>query len=293
MNEKFLVLRLNGSLNTWAVINSEYEILHTEERECNNVNLRIENLLIEYKKITDEMDIKFGVIKKVIICIPGSIDSKSGKLIKKSRWLSIPEGTNLGELFSSIINKEFYFVNDANASAIGSTIIGEAKDVRSSVYLINSTGVGLGLVINGEIIKGSNNLLGEIGKIEMSGTTIEANLSHRTIIGKSLLISDKDLSTYNDVFDLSKDDERIRELIDDWFKSLLKTIESIMWIYDPDLIEIESELLDNEYFNDKWLKESFSDLSESYGNGNTRIIKTGENSKILPLVGGLKLYLEH
>ncbi len=292
--KRFLTIRVNGSLINWAVINDEYEVLGVGEKEINNVNIKMDNLLWEYKKIIEQIDEQFGTIVDVLLCIPGAIDSESGKLVRKSRWLSIPEGTNLCELFKSKIDKNFYFINDANAAAIGSTIIGEAKNVTTSVYLINSTGVGLGLVINGKLILGSNNLLGEIGKLEMNGTTVETNLSYRTIMGKTMLITDEEIHDHNDVFRISKNDYRVENLINDWFKSFIRTVESIMLIYDPDLIQIESELLNQNHFSNEYLKEAFLNLTRDNEKTKTSIIKVGnsEKDKLLPLVGALKTYLE-
>lgn len=53
--------------------------------------------------------------------------------------------------------------NDANAAAIGEMIYGGAKGMRNFVMFTLGTGVGSGVVVNGELVYGSDGFAGEIG----------------------------------------------------------------------------------------------------------------------------------
>jgi predicted NBD/HSP70 family sugar kinase len=54
------------------------------------------------------------------------------------------------------------FENDVNLAAIGERARGHGQDVESFVYLWVGTGVGMGLVLNGELYRGSHGAAGEI-----------------------------------------------------------------------------------------------------------------------------------
>ena len=53
--------------------------------------------------------------------------------------------------------------NDANAAAIGEMIYGGAKGMQNFVMFTLGTGVGSGIVVNGELVYGSDGFAGEIG----------------------------------------------------------------------------------------------------------------------------------
>ena len=53
--------------------------------------------------------------------------------------------------------------NDANAAAIGEMIYGGAKDMKNFVMITLGTGLGSGLVVNGDLVYGSDGFAGEVG----------------------------------------------------------------------------------------------------------------------------------
>lgn len=65
-------------------------------------------------------------------------------------------GTNVG------------FENDVNLATMGERWMGLGKDVENFVYLHVGTGVGLGLVLNGELYRGAIGAAGEIGYLPLA-----------------------------------------------------------------------------------------------------------------------------
>ena len=59
--------------------------------------------------------------------------------------------------------KALALTNDANAAAIGEMIYGGAKGMKNFVMMTLGTGVGSGIVVNGELVYGSDGFAGEIG----------------------------------------------------------------------------------------------------------------------------------
>ena len=55
--------------------------------------------------------------------------------------------------------------NDGNVAALGEKVYGAGIDVSSLVYLTVSTGVGGGIILDGQVVRGRSNLAGEIGHI--------------------------------------------------------------------------------------------------------------------------------
>src|SRR5207244_8941854 len=55
------------------------------------------------------------------------------------------------------------FENDVNLAALGERSLGAGRDVANFVFLWVGTGVGMGIVIDGELYRGAGGAAGEIG----------------------------------------------------------------------------------------------------------------------------------
>jgi glucokinase len=72
---------------------------------------------------------------------------------------------HLVELLHQYFNIPIAVTNDANAAAIGEMIYGGAKEVKDFVLITLGTGLGSGVVVNGELVYGHDGFAGEIGDI--------------------------------------------------------------------------------------------------------------------------------
>lgn len=77
------------------------------------------------------------------------------------------DGCDLGVLLRTRLGVPVVIENDANAAAIGEHWLGAAKGVRNAIVVTLGTGVGGGLILNGEIFRGSDGTAGEIGHINV------------------------------------------------------------------------------------------------------------------------------
>ena len=59
--------------------------------------------------------------------------------------------------------KKCILTNDANAAALGEMVFGKAKNMKDFLVLTVGTGLGSGLVINGELVYGKHGFAGELG----------------------------------------------------------------------------------------------------------------------------------
>jgi len=70
---------------------------------------------------------------------------------------------NLAELFRENFDLPVAVTNDANAAAIGEMEFGLARGMRHFMVITLGTGVGSGIVVNGEVLYGADGFAGEIG----------------------------------------------------------------------------------------------------------------------------------
>ncbi|WP_310226033.1 ROK family protein [Paenibacillus qinlingensis] len=57
--------------------------------------------------------------------------------------------------------------NDANACALAEWRLGAGKGCKNMVFLTFGTGMGAGLILNGQLYKGTNDMAGEVGHVRL------------------------------------------------------------------------------------------------------------------------------
>ena len=77
------------------------------------------------------------------------------------KWRNV----NLVDLIKNHFDVPISMINDANAAALGEHISGSAKGMKNFIVLTLGTGLGSGIVVDGNLIYGENGLAGELGHI--------------------------------------------------------------------------------------------------------------------------------
>ena len=82
------------------------------------------------------------------------------ELASNLRWKGI---VPLADMVKQRTGLKTMITNDANAAALGEMIFGAAKEVKNFIFLTLGTGVGSGIVIDGEVVYGYTGFAGELG----------------------------------------------------------------------------------------------------------------------------------
>lgn len=100
------------------------------------------------------------------LSVPGPMSSKRGMLLNPPNlplWTNVP----VGEWIRNAFNVPTAVENDANAAALAEWRWGYKSKVDNLVYLTCGTGMGAGLVLNGKLYRGHEDLAGEIGHVRI------------------------------------------------------------------------------------------------------------------------------
>ncbi len=71
----------------------------------------------------------------------------------------------LADMFSKKLGIPVALTNDANAAAIGEMTYGVARGMKNFIVITLGTGVGSGIVVNGQLVYGSDGFAGELGHV--------------------------------------------------------------------------------------------------------------------------------
>jgi fructokinase len=102
---------------------------------------------------------------------PGSISPRTGLMRNaNSTYLN---GRSFREDLEVALGREVRMANDANCMALSEAVDGAAAGARSAFAVIIGTGVGGGLVVDGQIVEGANGIGGEWGHVPLPWMTAE------------------------------------------------------------------------------------------------------------------------
>lgn len=227
-------LDLGGTKLAGAIFSNEGQILHKEvrpleKRQGKEVGELIKQLTSKFLEVADSENVKVSAIG---VCIPGISWSKTGRV-----WApNIPgwEDYPLRDEINSALNGRDIRVSidsDRACYILGEAWQGAAVGCKDAIFLAVGTGIGAGIMIDGNILRGSNDIAGAIGWLALdrpfqekyvSCGCFEYHASGEGIakVAREILSSDKDYSgqlrqkdssliTAHDVFEAYKSDDPV------------------------------------------------------------------------------------
>ena len=221
-----------------------------QDNGYNSILDSIKNLILELTQESNE-NVSIG------ICTPGALSLDSG-LIKNSNTQCLI-GKDLQNDLKNILDYDISIENDANCFALTEAKLGAGKNSNLVFGVIMGTGVGGGIVLNGKIHCGRNNIAGEWGhhclhtggnscycgnsgcvETYLSGPALEKNWSQLSGLNQSLFEILQ--NTNNPNFDNWK-----KIFIDNFALSLSNLID----ILDPDIIILGGGLSNIDFLYDE------------------------------------------
>ena len=197
-----------------------------------------------------EADQVLGSPGSVGVGIPGTISPSTG-LVKNANSTCLI-GNPLDQDLSERLDRPVRCANDANCFALSEATDGAAAGAGSVFGVILGTGVGGGLVINGQIVCGPNSITGEWGHNPLPwpnnsetsaapcycGQTgcIETWLSGPALSRQYQKLSGLDLSA-DQIWKLVRDNDPLAQAISQqYYRRLAKSLASVINVIDPEVI---------------------------------------------------------
>jgi len=167
-----LAVDLGGTKIFMAIISGSGEIM--VKKQCLTLADEgsqpvINRLFSAIDRLLNVKDMELSQLGGISIAAAGAINSDKGIITLSPNlpgWNNIP----LREIVQENYRINTFLINDADAAALGEHRFGVGRGVDNLILLTVGTGIGGGIIINGELYSGSNGSAGEIGHM-----TIDVN----------------------------------------------------------------------------------------------------------------------
>ena len=177
-----------------------------------------------------------------VVGSPGVFDPSTGRL-----WHApnLPDWSKpgLADELRDALTPSTAIDNDANLAAVGERDFGRGRDARSFVYVELGTGLGVGIVIDGELYRGARGAAGEVGYIPWPGTRssergrLEEATSAAAVVESAQKAGMPGELTAKDVFDAARaGDAKALRVVDDEAVRVAQLLATIAAVIDPEFI---------------------------------------------------------
>ena len=164
MKPYVLGIDIGGTNTVFGIVDARGNVLASSSiktQKHSNFNDYLEELHTEASRLIDAYDAT-DKIQGIGIGAPNA-NYYTGRIDNAVNlpWPSLP----LAQLVSEKFGIPVAITNDANAAALGEMTYGAARGLKDFIMITLGTGVGSGIVINGQVVYGHDGLAGELGHV--------------------------------------------------------------------------------------------------------------------------------
>lgn len=165
----YLGIDIGGTKCAVVVGNAKFEVLKKVQFQTRTQERGYEEVLQEFHRHIMELFLIFPKeqFESIGISCGGPLDSVQGVIQSPPNlpgWDEVP----IIDWFRKQYGIPTSLQNDANAGALAEWMMGAGQGTRNMVFLTFGTGMGAGLILNGQLYAGTNDLGGEVGHIRLA-----------------------------------------------------------------------------------------------------------------------------
>lgn len=154
---------IGGTTTKFGIVNHRGEISNRGDMFTNNFD-NVEDFADQlYENLKPAIENVGGIdtIKGIGVGAPnGNFYTGTIEYAPNLQWKGV---VPIAKLISERFNKPCTLTNDANAAAVGELMYGAGRGLKDFIMITLGTGVGSGIVANGQLIYGHDGFAGELG----------------------------------------------------------------------------------------------------------------------------------
>jgi glucokinase len=169
----YIGIELEGVKVKAALVDCDGRILNERVEETNrsSAELLTRQLIDNITELKSKAE-PIGKLSGAGVGVPGLINLKTNKVEVLPNLPQVSTSTLYDDILGAT-GLPVIFDNDANAGAYGEWQCGAARGYRNVIYITLGTGVGAGIILGGQMWRGSTGFAGEVGHITIDVDGVE------------------------------------------------------------------------------------------------------------------------
>ena len=256
----YLGIDIGGTSVKIGSVTSEGEIIEKNSYLVNYDNYEtpiLQTVIRSCKLFMETYGRTIKSYKGIGVSATGAINTKTGVVDGSAGHIGNWEQSNIKEELKEVFGLPIYVLNDANAAALGELWLGAAQGKKQVVVVTIGTGVGGGIIVNGEILLGVNGFAGEIGHMQIChngkkcscGNTgcLEGYGSTSALVqmvieavekGKISNEENKEINGKWIFQEVSKENQEVKAILEEWIEYISSGIVGLIHIFNPEQVLI-------------------------------------------------------
>ena len=183
-------------------------------------------------------------LRGIGVAVPGLVDAEAGIVLTAGNlvgWSQVP----LCDLIEARLQIPVLIEHDANAAALGERWRGAARDLETFAFVALGTGIGVGIIVNGQLYRGAHHAAGELGDLVVGREFLgqerggQGNLAQliggKTLRRRAKQATGDDLSAA-DAISRADEDAELAAVADEVADYLAMAVIAIAALLDPEAI---------------------------------------------------------
>lgn len=240
---------IGGTVTKIGLVDIHQKLLASETMDTNagrTADAVIEEIARKALGLLDKQGIAMDQCIGVGIGVPGTVDRKDGivRYSNNIKWENVKLAEKIGVYFPIPV----CIANDADCAALGEVVAGAGKECQDVIMITLGTGVGGGIVLNGEIYEGKGTGGSELGHMVIVEDgepctcgrkgCLEAYVSATALIREAKRATGKELTPEIIFTEAAAGNDMLKEVVDVYTRRLGTGIVNIVNIFRPQLVLI-------------------------------------------------------
>lgn len=177
------------------------------------------------------------------VAMTGQIDHKTQTTLSRNNGKCAERAQfPVGKVFSEAVLRPTFVLNDANAAALAEATQGAGKGHPDFLCLTYGTGVGGGIIQNGQLLTGNRGIAGEFGHIvtHVGGRRCRCGRRgcYQEYASTTALLREArrhypELHNARELFDRLPEEPALQKVTDKWIREIVEGLCSLTYIFNP------------------------------------------------------------
>ncbi|WP_312853922.1 ROK family glucokinase [Thermoactinomyces mirandus] len=262
MKRFFIGIDLGGTSMKIGLVSDQGKVIRETEKPTlkeEGADGVIDRMVSHARNLAKEACVPWQEIQGVGVGLPGFLDIPGGvvKYMTNLGWTDIPIRDRLQSAWQVPVKID----NDANVAALGEVWSGAGNGEKNAICITLGTGVGGGIIAEGELLHGAKGFAGEIGHIQVepegalcncgqtgcletvsSATGMVRLVHHAVSVGEKTCLApyvrDGSLSTRHIFAEAKRGDAVARKTVDQAVHALAQVMATLSVVLNPSLFII-------------------------------------------------------
>ncbi|GAA4622691.1 ROK family transcriptional regulator [Actinoallomurus vinaceus] len=217
----------------------------------NSVGVALDTAADEFATILRETGHMTHDVRNVVVGLPAPLDRHTGRVVVNNilpGWVDLDPAGDLQQR----IHRPVFPDNAVNLAALGEMTYGAGTGIRDLVFVKVSTGVGAGLIFDGNLYRGASGYAGELGHIQVEANgllcrcgsrgCLETLVSTPRIIATLQPMHTDPLTTTDVIRLLQTEDSGAARIVGDAGRTIGRSLADMCNVLNPEMVIIGGEL---------------------------------------------------